>query len=269
MKVGNRLSVTKDKGKGAPLLFFLFYLFSITGCSLFQSQQPLARISPPPEVINSASGFFSFRLERESSLVRGRAFVLIAPGKGRIDILDPLGRLAFIALWFEKEEWLVVPAKKAYWSGNQGRGELMAHLINLPLDPIEILAWIIGRGQGLEPLAEGLNLSWAMEMAKSKNLSDQEKRDSTYNWQVEWNEAGQLKRGQRNDLKIQIQEYIKDKGVARVLTFSYLKVSGKLTVLGLDFNQPIPSHNFHPKFIFEEGYRALSWDEMKSLLKLD
>ncbi len=145
----------------------------------------------------------------------------------------------------------------------------MARLIDLPLDPAEILAWIIGRGQGLEPIAGGLNLGWAMKMEEEKNLSGLNKRDTGNNWQVEWNEAGKLRRGQRNGLKIQIQEYIEDKGVARILTFSYLKASGKLTVLGLDFNQPLSPDNFQTSFLYERGYRAITWDEMKSLLRLD
>ncbi len=260
------MSVMEDKGKKA---FLLFYFFLITACSLFRMKQPLAQISSPPEVINSASGFFSFRLEKGGDSVRGRAFVLLAPKKGRIEILDPFGRLTLIAIWLEEGEWLAVPAKKVYWSGRQGRDQLMANLIDLPLDPVEILAWIIGRAQGLEPLANGLNLSWAIKMVERKNLNFQDKGEPAWEWQVEWNEAGKLKQGQRDDLKIKIQEYVEDKGVARVLTFSYRQVSGKLTILGLDFNQPLSAANFQTGFIIDGGYKAITWEEMKSLLKLD
>lgn len=260
------MSVSEGKGKA---LILLFYFFLISGCSLFHNKPPLARISPPPEIINSASGFFSFRLERDGAIVRGRAVILLAPGKGRIEVLDPIGRLTFIAFWLDKDEWLVVPAKKTYWSGSQGRGELMARLIDLPLEPVEILAWIIGRGQGLEPIADGLNLSWAMKITEKKSLNDQDKKEPRYDWQVEWNEAGRLSRGQKNGLKIQIQEYLEEKGVARILTFSYPKISGKLIVFGLDFNRPLSAANFQTNFIIDGGYRAVTWDEMKSLLKLD
>jgi len=200
--------------------------------------------------------------------MRGRAFFLLVPDRGRLEILDPVGRLILMVLWSEQEEYLILPSERAYWSGFQGRSKLMAELIDLPLDPVEILAWIVGQGKGLAPLAGKLNLSWALSPQEDQKLPGQTSELSSSGWQVEWAETGKLRRGQRNGLKIEVQEYFKDKGVARVLKFTHRSVSGRFTVLGLDFNQNFSADNFQPDSILEKGYRAVSWEEMKSFLRL-
>jgi len=201
--------------------------------------------------------------------MRGRAFFLLVPGRGRLEILDPVGRLVLIALWSEQAEYLILPSERAYWSGFQGRSELMAELIDLPLDPVEILVWIVGQGKGLTPLAGELDLSWALPPYEDQKLSAQALEPASSGWQVEWAETGKLRQGQRNGLKIEVQEYFKDKGVARFLKFTHGSVSGRITVLGLDFNQNFSAENFEADSILEKGYRVVSWEEMKSFLRLD
>jgi len=200
--------------------------------------------------------------------MRGRAFLILVPGRGRLEILDAIGRLVLIALWSEQAEYLILPSERAYWSGSQGRSKLMAELIDLPLDPVEILVWIVGQGKGLIPLAGELNLSWALRPHEEQNLPGQTPEPANSGWQVEWAETGKLRRGQKNGLKIEVQEYFKAKGVAKVLKFTHLSDSGRITVLGLDFNQNFSAENFQSDSIIEKSYRAISWEEMKSFLRL-
>jgi hypothetical protein len=250
-------------------LVFIFYFPFISGCGLFFGRHGLARISPAPALINSAAGYFSFKLEKEGSIMRGRAFFLLVPGRGRLEILDPVGRLVLLALWSRQAEYLILPSERAYWTGSLGGSRLMAELIGLPLDPVEVLVWIVGQGKGLTALAGELNLAWALSPHEDRNFPGKTLEPATSGWQVEWAETGKLRRGQRNGLKIEVQEYFEDKGVARVLKFTHGSVSGRITVLGLDFNQNFSAQNFQPDSFLEKGYRALSWEEMKSFLRLD
>ncbi|MCX7973060.1 MAG: hypothetical protein N3B16_00975 [Candidatus Aminicenantes bacterium] len=243
----------------SPIISYLSLVgLLLSGCSFFVNQRGLKEISLPPASIKTISGYFSFRLDRDGSIVRGKALLWLDSTSGRLEIRDPVGRLVLVSFWTKHLEWLIIPAERAYWSGRQGQAKLMAELIAIPLEPVEIIAWIIREGKGLETLAESVRLDWAIKG-----------REVNSDWQVEWDEEGKLKKGCKGDLKIEIQELTKNKNVTRLLSFSHPKVKGKLTVLALNFNQPLLPDYFRADKLINSEYQALSWEQIKSRLKIN
>lgn len=262
------LSPQELKKNSLPLAFFLsFALIIINSCSFFMFHRSQPNISVPPSSIETVSGYFSFQLERERTIYQGRALLYLAPNKGRLEIRDLFGRLISIFFWSNHHEWLILPAEKAYWSGTRDRSSLMAEIFGFPLEPIELLAWIIRNGQSLEPLDESMNLVWAIKGEANRSWHNQLLEERQAKWLVEWDEEGKLKQGQKGDLKIEIQDLTKDKRIARRLNFYHPQAKGRLTVLKLEFNQALSSDSFEAEKFIHLGFQVLSWEQIKSRLR--
>ena len=255
--------------------FFLPLLALMAGCTLLPPPGGLNKLSPAPSLISSVTGYLSFRLEREQERLRGRAFFLLAPGQGRLEILDPVGRLAMIAIWRDRKDWLIVPREKVYWEGRREESDLVAQLVGFPLEPVELLAWIVGRTEGLELLTEeggdasqeaGNETSKKPLVSAANDLAD---RNILAGWQVERDKQGRLWRGEKGDLKITIIERSQESQVARSISLVHPCASGRLTLLGLDFNRPVAAPSFRLNFLENSGYRAVTWEEMEEILRLN
>lgn len=255
---------------GALIFWLLYFAFiSLSACSLFLTQRGQQKISLPPSMIETVSGYFSFQLEKENSIYKGKAWLCLAPTKGRLEIRDPLGRLISIFLWSDYHEWLILPTEKAYWSGAHRRSEIMAEIFDFPIEPIELVAWIIRDGQSLKPLADSKSLAWAMKGQEKESWSHQLLEENKDEWLVEWDEEGKLKRGRKGNLKIEVQDLAKNKKVARLLNFSHPQLRGRLAVLKLDFNQPFSSHMFEAEKVIPLDFQALTWEQIKSRLRIE
>ena len=256
--------------------FFLPFLALIAGCSLLSPPPGLNQLSPAPSLVNSVAGYLAFRLEREQERLRGKAFFLLAPGQGRLEILDPVGRLAMIAIWMDEQDWLIVPREKVYWEGRRDESDLVAKLLGFPLEPVELLAWIVGRTEGLEPLAgegkgdasqEAANETWKKPaLWPANNLAD---RNILAGWQVERDKQGRLWRGEKGDLKITIIERSPESQVARSISLLHSRASARLTLLGLAFNRPVAAQSFKLAFLENSGYRLVTWEELETILRLE
>ncbi len=259
---------------GGLLIPVCFLLASLTpGCSLFLKRGYPTFLAPPPALVSSVSGYLSFRLEKDEGLARGRAFFILVPGKGRIEVIDPLGRQAIVAIWDAGEEWLVIPAERVYWHGGQTPQELINTLIGFSLEPVELLGWLIGRPEKLEFfLTEEKSIptgkkegkdEWGVTQLKSTWISES---GFFPGWEVEKDNKGRLWRGRKGDLTITVEERAQGE-VARSVSFVTASASGRMTVLGIEFNRAIPEDRFQPEFIEKRGYRLVTREELEALLK--
>lgn len=254
-------------------LVYIVLAFLTPGCSLFLSRGFPRSLAPPPVLVTSVSGYLSFRLEKEQGLVRGRAFFIIVPGKGRIEVIDPVGRQAIMAVWNGEEKWLVIPSEQAYWRGRVSTRELMNTLLGFSLEPVELLGWLIGGSAGLEIfLNEERKISAGKQTGRNEEGLTQERPaqigGSAFfpGWEVEKDGKGRLWRGRKADLTITIEERSQEK-VTRSFFIAATSVSARVTVLGLEFNRVIPEERFQPEFIVTKGYRLVTREELEALLK--
>lgn len=254
-------------------LVYIVLAFLTPSCSLFLSRGFPRSLTPPPVLVTSVSGYLSFRLEKDQGFVRGRAFFILIPGRGRIEVIDPVGRQAITAVWNGEEKWLVIPAERAYWEGRGATEELMNTLLGFSLEPVELLGWLIGRSAGLEIfLSEERKISAGKEKGRNEEGLTQERPaqmgESAFfpGWEVEKDGKGRLWRGRKADLTITIEERSQEE-VTRSISIMATSVSARVTVLGLEFNRIIPEESFQPEFIVPKGYRPVTREELEALLK--
>lgn len=186
-------------------------------------------------------GSASLRYSRNGTYSRSRlVFVLVLPGRGRLQALDPLNRRLFEVDIEEPEAILMVPSKKAYWQAP--RAEVLEAGLGFPLSIREIAGVVSGRWEGLDDEAGGFS-------------------DWTLNREIE----GRVVSGSRSGFAFRVEEFFPGSSVPRRLSFFGTGSSGALTLLSLSFKvsgaeaalgRPIP-----PSFV------RLSREAMEKILR--
>lgn len=198
-------------------------------------------LGPVPDRIASIQGHASIRTNRSGASARARlAFRLVPPGMARLEALDPLNRTIFTVSVDGEDAVLVVPSRKAYWSGP--RADVLEAGLGFPLSVAEMAGLLTGRGPAAAAEA-GSDMAWTLS------------RDG----------RGRVVSGSRRGFSFGVDEFFSQGAVPRRISFAAGDVSGSLTVLGLAFNATPLEANEPPKI--PPSYARLTKAEMIRLLR--
>ncbi len=206
-------------------------------------------------------------------MARGRVYFMMMPGRGKMEINDPTGRLVLTGLWTNEAGWLVLPSEKVYWEGKGKDADIIAKLIGFSVSPEELLLWIIGRTEGMELFiergtAEAEDISRVQAKAAEADRGRKKEKDLFPDWVFEFDALGRLWRGRKANLVMTITERWKNSPSPRVIEFFHPEAKGRLTVLGLEFNQTFTEHDFSLDFTRNKEYRQVKWAELEELMRL-
>lgn len=225
----------KEKG---TVLFFLRknrtvpFLFLIAAAC----RPPVPALVPPVE-LRDVAGNASLKISRPDGTARSKfSYALALPDRGRIDVLDPLGRTAVQFLVEGEEAYLVLPSKRAYGRGR--RDDVLEKFLGFPVGVDELAGLLAGR--------------W--EKAGGAPLSG---------WSLDRDGRGRVSAGSRGDLSFAVLEHFPGNGVPRRLSFRGPSSEGTVTLLPPRFNRGLGPFSR----AFQDKFRALSWDEVERLLR--
>jgi len=212
-------------------------LLALTACI---TGPPL--LSPPPAKVEVLDGFGSLTLRADGGSLRGRfSFLLVPPDKGRIEVLDPLGRTRALLTFREGEAAMVLMSRKAYWSGPEA--ELMEGFLGFGLKIGELVGLIGGQwadaGAGGAPEGDG----WTFEKGKD----------------------GRILSGTKGEFRFRVEEFFAKTILPRAVGFSRAGETGRLRVLQVRFNRPPRPDAFAPLRL--NGLERKTWPEIEELLR--
>lgn len=169
---------------------------------------------PPAGSVAAVEGFGSVSLKGAEAVLKGKfAFRFRAPGLGRIEALDPLGRTVFTLFLAGDRASFVLPGERVY--AEEAPETLMSRLLGFSILPDDMIRLLCGTWEG--PAAD-------------------RGRDGA--WSVETDGQGRVFRGARDDLLFAVREFFKGAGVPRDIEFSRPGMTGRLRVLSLRFDPP-------------------------------
>jgi outer membrane biogenesis lipoprotein LolB len=164
-------------------------------------------LGPVPDRIESIQGHASLRVARLGGAGRARlAFWLQPPGRARLEALDPLNRTIFQVAVEDETATLLVPSRKAYWTG--ARAEVLEAGLGFPLSVAEMAGMLSG--------------CWT----------------SAAGWDLTRDGLGRIGGGRREGFSFRVDEFFPSRPIPRKIVFAAADGSGALTVLGLSFNAP-------------------------------
>lgn len=192
-------------------------------------------VAPLPPVVHAMEGYASFRLTREGKAAKSRlSFVFVLPDRGRVEVIDPLGRTASVLFFDGAQAYLVLPRRRAYWKAD--RDEAMTRLLGFALSPEEVTLILTGR---------------------AGRLGD---------WVLERDGRGRVVRGGRADLRFEVRLFFEPDPLPRLLVLSRNGTSGSLRILQLSFNPPLRANPFRHFFLEDEAYKPATWEEVEKWL---
>lgn len=203
---------------------------------------PRPALGPVPDRLESVQGQASLRHARGGRAGRARlAFFLLPPGRAFLEVLDPLNRTIFQVAIEGEEAILVVPSRKACWSGP--RVEVMESGLGFPLSVAEMAGLLGGRWAAPPPeagLAEG--------------------------WRIDRDDRGRVAGGRRGGFSFRVEEFFPRRDVPRRIGYASADGGGALTVLSLAFNAAASGPGPAPPRI-PASYTLLTRAEMERLLR--
>jgi len=200
------------------------------------------RLAPIPDTLTSIEGDGSLSLTGPGGTARSRfSFILLTPGRARIDVFDPLGRLVYFLLITDDQALMAVPSKKAFGRGS--REEVIARFLGFGLTPGEIASLLTGRWPegGFGPEALGGDA-----------------------WTLQRDDRNRVASGERGYLRFNVREFFPDSTAARLLAFEHLDSKGRIKVRYMAFNRPRPGATEAATLL--KGYNERTWREMEALL---
>ena len=216
------------------LLCALFFFSACTRKNVF--------LAPPAEGIDEIEGYASLRVTTQRQTTRSRfSFLFSPPEKGRIDVLDPLGRVHYQLFFVDTEAYFVVPGKKAYWQGPER--EILEKLFGLQLSLQDVVGLMSGY--------------WSPPGQKKS-------REETGSWTFLKNRQGRIHSGQSGEFVFEVLEFFGQTSWAREVVFFFPQTEGRIKILNINFNQPISSGAF--KTSFKQMYKKKTWEEIRGLL---
>lgn len=214
---------------GAILL--LFFLSSL--CRYRPHTIPSA-----PSSIHNIQGWASLRITGEQGTAKSKfSFVFQLPHKGRIEVINFLGQSVYQIILGQENSYLVIPAKKVYWEGNQG--EVINKFFGVKMNLQEIFFLLSGRTTG-----EGNN--WK-------------------EWEFSKDQEGRIKSGDKGNFRFRVEEYFPQSSWVKVLLFHNSLNEGRLKVLNLEFNQPLKGKLFSSVML--QQYQKKKWEEIQRIIQ--
>lgn len=196
-------------------------------------------VSPVPAQIKSLEGYASLRINAGEGSGRTKfSFIFHLPEQGRIEVSDFLGRSLYQIVITQNQAYLVIPAKKVYWQGEE----------------TEIIDTFLSFRLTLDEMRHLITGDWAYAPESQESGE----------WELERDEQGRVLAGQRQELRFSVEEFIGDTHFPRSLSFEHPVNSGRLKILRMDFNKG--SHPGAFSTAFREKYSRKTWEEIREIL---
>lgn len=217
------------------LLVFFFFLFS--ACvprKVF--------LAPSADQVEEIEGYASLRVSTNQKTTRSRvSFLFLLPGNGRIEVLDPLGKVHYQLFFVGDTAYFVVPEKKAYWMGQEE--EIMDKLFGFHLSLSDVVGLMSGywSNHGEEKGPEGMD-----------------------SWTFSKNKKGWIQSGQRREFKFTVEEFFGQTPWVQEVLFYHPYTEGRVKILDVHFNQPVSEMAFATSFTLR--YAKKTWEEIKEML---
>jgi hypothetical protein len=209
------------------------FLAAVSLLSCFSSRPSVA---PLPPAVKSVEGYASLRLVREGKTAKSRlSFIFLVSGRGRVEVIDPLGRTASLLFLADDQAYLVLPRKRAYWKSD--RDEVMSRLLGFALSPEDLTDILTGRAD---------------------HLAD---------WALEKDARGRVVRGRLGDLQFEVRQFFEPGPLPQLLVLSRDGIRGSLRILRLGFNQSLQADAFRLFFLDDSAYRPAEWEEIERWLQ--
>lgn len=216
---------------------FVLSLVLLAGCrtqSLF--------LTPPPSEMEGVEGYASLRITAGQQSARTRfSFLFQLPAEGRLDVLDPLGRVPYQILIVERRSFFVVPSRKAYWEGEEEA--ILEKFLGFRLSLLEVVALISGHWPGMD---QGETPDW------------QE------GWVLEKDRRDRIHFGRRGDFAFNVEEFFGQSPWVKTAVFHHVETEGRLKILDIQFNQPPREGAFSTAFL--DQYSRKTWEEIQEML---
>ncbi len=207
----------------------------LVGC-----RPPEAALLPPSD-ISGLEGYVSLRLSGEWGGAKSRVgFQIQRPGSGRLEVLDPLGRVVFTVVIIEPEALLAVPSEKAFCLATRR----------------DILDRFLGFSPDLEEWAALVSGLWGPLSGSG---------EPAFGWEVERDGSGRVVSGRKGGVEFEVREFHKNSLLPRRLAFRSEASEGLLTVLRLRFNPPLRQGSF--SLSPPPGFEQRTLEEMERLFR--
>jgi hypothetical protein len=191
--------------------------------------------------VETLDGFGSLSLRGAGGSLRGRfSFLLALPDKGRIEVLDPFGRMRSGLIFRERAAYMLLPSRKAYWTGPEE--ELMENFLGFGVTLGELAGLIGGQWAGVGSFEGSEGGGWAFE------------KDG----------AGRVLAGAKDEFRFKVEEFHGKTSVPKSVGFSRSGEEGRLRVLQVRFNRPPRGDAFGLSVL--EGWARKTWPEIEELL---
>lgn len=187
---------------------------------------------PPSCGVEAVEGFASASVTGAEAAVKGKfAFLFRRPGRGRVEVVDPIGRTAFLLFFRGDRAWCVIPRKKIY--AEDEAKVMMTRFLGVALLPEEAVRLLSG--------------TWTDDGEES-------------GWSVERDERGRAARGERDRFAFAVREFFPGGSVPREIRLAGPGTSGRVKILRLGFNPPPRDEAFDVSFL--RAYAQKTWDEL-------
>lgn len=198
-----------------------------------------ARLAPIPADPSSILGDGSLSLSGPGGSGRSRfAFVVLPPGRARVDVFDPFGRLAYFLLVSDNEALMAVPSKRVF--GRGGRDEVFSRFLGFGLSPAELASLLTGRWP------DGAGGAGAAPWVLSRDGRDR------------------VSAAARGGLRLEVLEFFEDSTAPRLVVFEHEGLRGRLRVRRLAFDGVGPGAVDEATLL--KGCEERTWPELEALL---
>jgi hypothetical protein len=202
-------------------------------------------LQPVPVKVDRIEGHASLKISGERGSARSKfTFLFQLPHQGRIEVSDfLLGRTLYQIIVDRERAVFLVPSKRVYWEGEEE----------------EIIDYFLGFRLSLDEMINLIKGKW-----EERARGGEHERDVD-SWSLKKDERGRILGGTRGNLHFEVQEFLSDSHIPRILIFQYPMNSGRLKMLRIDFNRPAKKKNaFSLSFLAD--YRRVSWEEIEKIL---
>jgi hypothetical protein len=220
----------------------LQYILVCTALLLSACRVRQVSVAPDIHPFESMAGFASLRISSGQQSARSRfSFVFRLPGKGRIEVFDPLGRVHYQILIVNRLSYFVHPSKKVFWRG--GDTEILEKFLGFPLQLNEVAALMSGLWPDDDP-------------------------DESTTWQQSWNlerdKRGRIRNGSRGEFQFQVEGYFEPSPWVQTVVFFHAQTEGRVKILNIHFDQLAADEIFSTAPL--NRFAEISWEEMEKLL---
>lgn len=224
----------KTRPKGIWLTGFALVL-ALVGCR----PAPVA-LSPPAE-LKELEGYARLRMTLHDQPAKSRfSFLVQTPGRGRVQVFDPLNRTLYEIYVDGERAYFVLPGKKVYW---QGTGA-------------DIFEKFLGFSLSLQEMTGLLSGLWREGPGGPSFLA---------NWTLRRDTQGRVVSGGRADFQFFVEDFFAKGRVPRRVNFKSRQSQGRLDVLSVEFNRTIGAGLLSPAFL--KDFSPVGWEEIEKILK--